>query len=216
MPGWWLFLYYKPCLQYSLVCFAFFCLVKRIVQYFVKEWSEQKVSVTNVVGLYSTYQKCIIIGAPNSYQFREKLTWVFYQKNLLKSKHFFLWKIEVFLRGHTRAILTSNHPYSHPSKNIWGLLAWKIEYSTKLSKKWFSSYYEMQQSSNFIVKTEISITRTFLNWSGWDLVWVNIYPRYFDTPNLIPIRWETAEFWGLVRFTRRERPCKWGLKNEPF
>ena len=74
---------------YSLVCFALFCLVKRIVQYFVKEWSEQKVSVTNVVGLYSTYQKCIIIGAPNSYQFREKLTWVFYQKNLLKSKHFF-------------------------------------------------------------------------------------------------------------------------------
>ena len=75
--------------DYSLVCFALFCLVKRIVQYFVKEWSEQKVSVTNVVGLYSTYQKCIIIGAPNSYQFREKLTWVFYQKNLLKSKHFF-------------------------------------------------------------------------------------------------------------------------------
>ena len=74
---------------YSLVRFALFCLVKRIVQYLVKEWTEQKVSITDVVGLYSTYQKCIIIGAPNSYQFREKLTWVFYQKNLLKSKHFF-------------------------------------------------------------------------------------------------------------------------------
>ena len=75
--------------QYSLVCFALFCLVKRIVEYFAKEWSEQKVSITDVVGLYSTYQKYIMIGAPNSYQFREKWTWVFYHKNLQKSKHFF-------------------------------------------------------------------------------------------------------------------------------
>ena len=74
---------------YSLVCFALFCLVKRIIEYFAKEWSEQKVSITDVVGLYSTYQKYIMIGAPNSYQFREKWTWVFYQKNLQKSKHFF-------------------------------------------------------------------------------------------------------------------------------
>ena len=75
--------------QYSLVCFALFCLVKRIIEYFAKEWSEQKVSITDVVGLYSTYQKYIMIGAPNSYQFREKWTWVFYQKNLQNSKHFF-------------------------------------------------------------------------------------------------------------------------------
>ena len=76
-------------MKYSLVCFALFCLVKRIIEYFAKEWSEQKVSITDVVGLYSTYQKYIMIGAPNSYQFREKWTWVFYQKNLQKSKHFF-------------------------------------------------------------------------------------------------------------------------------
>ena len=74
---------------YSLVCFALFCLVKRIIEYFTKEWSEQKVSITDVVGLYSTYQKYMMIGAPNSYQFGEKWTWVFYQKNLPKSKHFF-------------------------------------------------------------------------------------------------------------------------------
>ena len=120
------------------------------------------------------------------------------------------------MRGHTRAVLTSNHPYSQPSKNIWGLLARKIEYSTKMSKKWFSSYYEMEQSCNSIVKTKSFVTRTFLNQSGWDLVWVNIYPRCFDTPNLIPISWETAEFWGLIRFTRPEGCFKWGSKNEPF
>ena len=62
---------------YSLVCFALFCLVKRIIEYFAKEWSEQKVSITDDVGLYSTYQKYIMIGAPNSYQFRENWTWVF-------------------------------------------------------------------------------------------------------------------------------------------
>ena len=76
-------------IKYSLVCFALFCLVKRIIEYFAKKWSEQKVPITDVVGLYSTYQKYIIIGAPNSYQLQEKWTWVFYQKNLQKSKHFF-------------------------------------------------------------------------------------------------------------------------------
>ena len=75
--------------KYSLVCFALFCLVKRIIEYFAKEWSEQKVSISDNVGLYSTYQKYIMIGAPNSYPFGEKWTWVFYQKNLQKSKHFF-------------------------------------------------------------------------------------------------------------------------------
>ena len=63
--------------------------MKRIVEYFAKEWSEQKVAITDVEGLYSTYQKYIMIGAPNSYQFREKWTSVFLQKNLQKSKHFF-------------------------------------------------------------------------------------------------------------------------------
>ena len=75
--------------SYSLVCFELFRLVKRIVEYFAKELSEQKGLVTEVVGLYSTYKKYIKIGDPNSYQFREKWTWVFYQKNLQKSKHFF-------------------------------------------------------------------------------------------------------------------------------
>ena len=84
-----LFWYAPLYLLYSLVCFALYCLVKRVIEYFAKEWSEQKVSITDVVGLYSTYQKYIMIGAPNSYQFREKWTWVFYQKNLQKSKHFF-------------------------------------------------------------------------------------------------------------------------------
>ena len=83
------FIFFCVAPLYSLVCFALFCLVKRIIEYFAKEWSEQKVSITDVVGLYSTYQKYIMIGAPNSYQFREKWTWVFYQKNLQKSKHFF-------------------------------------------------------------------------------------------------------------------------------
>ena len=47
--------------KYSLVCFALFCLVKRIVEYFAKEWSEQKLPITDVAGLYSTYQKYIMI-----------------------------------------------------------------------------------------------------------------------------------------------------------
>ena len=59
---------------YSLVSFALFCLVKQIIEYFAKKLSEQKVPITDVVGLYSTYQKYIMIGAPNSYQFREKWT----------------------------------------------------------------------------------------------------------------------------------------------
>ena len=54
-------------IKYSLVCFAPFCLVKRIVKYFPKEFSEWKVSITDVAGLYSTYQKYIMIGAPNYY-----------------------------------------------------------------------------------------------------------------------------------------------------
>ena len=60
--------------NYSPVWLLRFRLVKRIGQYFTKELSEQKVPVTDVAGLYSTYQKYIMIGAPNSYQFREKWT----------------------------------------------------------------------------------------------------------------------------------------------
>ena len=85
-----------------------------------------------------------------------------------------------------------------------------------MSKKWFSLYYEMEQSCNFIVKTKGFVTRTFLNQFRWDLVCVNIYSRCFDTPNLILIGWEMAEFWGLIRFTRPNGCFKWGPKNEPL
>ena len=88
-------------IEYSLVCFALFRLVKRIVEYFAKEWSGQKVPITDVAGLNSTYQKYIMIGAPsNSYQFREKWTWVFLPKNLQKSKHFSM-KSRGFFEGST-------------------------------------------------------------------------------------------------------------------
>ena len=86
----------------------------------------------------------------------------------------------------------------------------------KLAKKWFFPYYDFEQICNFIVKMKNFITQRFLNQSGWDLVWVNNYQSCIDTPNLIRIGWETAEFWGLVHFTGQKGSFKWGSKNEPF
>ena len=74
----------------------------------------------------------------------------------------------------------------------------------------------MEQSCNFKAKTISFVTLTFLNQSRWDLVCVNIYSRCFDTPNIVLIGWETAEFWGLICFTRPEGYFKWDSKNKPF
>ena len=74
----------------------------------------------------------------------------------------------------------------------------------------------MEQSCNFTVKTKTFVTQKFLNQSGWDLVWVNNYPKCFDTPNLVVIGLEKAEFWGLIRFTRPKGCLKLGPKNEPL
>ena len=60
--------------RYSLSLFNHFCPVKRNGKYFAKEWSEQKVLVIEVVGLYSSYQKYKRIGVPSSYQFGENWT----------------------------------------------------------------------------------------------------------------------------------------------
>ena len=74
---------------YSLSLFYHFCPVKRNGKYFAEKWTEQKVLIIKVVGLYSTYQKYKRIGVPGSYQFGENWTWVFSTKKLHKSKHFF-------------------------------------------------------------------------------------------------------------------------------
>ena len=63
-----------PAAKYSLSLFNHFCPVKRNGKYFAKKWSEQKVLVIEVVGLYSTYQKYKRIGVPSSYQFGENWT----------------------------------------------------------------------------------------------------------------------------------------------
>ena len=66
---------------YSLSLFDHFCPVKRNGEYFAEKWSEQKVLIIKVVGLYSTYQKYKRIGVPNiysSHQFGENCT--FHQK----------------------------------------------------------------------------------------------------------------------------------------
>ena len=41
--------------RYSLSLFDHFCPVKRNGEYFTKKWSEQKVLIIKVAGLYSTY-----------------------------------------------------------------------------------------------------------------------------------------------------------------
>ena len=63
--------------EYSKAWWHDFCLVKRPGKYFAYKWSEKKVPIIAVIGLYDTYQKCIKIGGLNSYQFGEKWTWVF-------------------------------------------------------------------------------------------------------------------------------------------
>ena len=140
----------------------------------------------------------------------------FFLEKISKSLSIFSSKNWVFSGGKTWTIGKPHHPANGPSKNIWGILIEKIEFSTNMSKKSFFLYYEMEQNYDFIVKTKSFITQRFLNQSGWDLVWVNIYLGCFDTPNLISIGWDMAEFWGLDHLTRRERPCKWGFRNEPF
>ena len=60
--------------KYSLSLFDHFCPVKRNGEYFAEKWSEQKVLIIKVVGLYSTYQKYKRIGVPSSYQFGENWT----------------------------------------------------------------------------------------------------------------------------------------------
>ena len=77
------------CKRYSPSLWHGFCPVKRTGKYFTKDCSKWKVLVIEVVGLYSTYQKCKRIGVPSSYQFGENWTWVFSTKKLQKSKHFF-------------------------------------------------------------------------------------------------------------------------------
>ena len=59
---------------YSLSLFDHFCPVKWNGEYFTEKWSEQKVLIIKVVGLYSTYQKYKRIGVPSSYQFGENWT----------------------------------------------------------------------------------------------------------------------------------------------
>ena len=93
-------------------------------------------------------------------------------------------------------------------KILGGYYSKKMNIQFNLLKKWFIPYYEMEQNCKFIVKVTSFIIQRFLNQSGWDLVWVNIYLGCFDTPNLIPIGWDMAEFWGFGRLTRRERACK--------
>ena len=60
--------------EYSLSLFDHFCPMKRNGEYFAKKWSEQKVLIIKVAGLYTTYQKYKRIGGPSSYQFRENWT----------------------------------------------------------------------------------------------------------------------------------------------
>ncbi len=60
--------------EYSLSLFDHFCPVKRNGEYFAEKWSEQKVLIIKVVGIYSTYQKYKRIDGPSSYQFRENWT----------------------------------------------------------------------------------------------------------------------------------------------
>ena len=103
--------------------------------------------------------------APTLHGFKKNGLEFFRKKNLEKSKHFFFKKLS-FLGGKTWAIGKPHHPANGPSKNIWGILVEKIEFSTNMSKKSFFLYYEMEQTYNFIVKTKIFITQKFLNQSG--------------------------------------------------
>ena len=90
----------------------------------------------------------------------------FLAKKVFKSLSIFSPKNRGFLGGQTWAIGKPYHPANGPSKNIWGVLVEKIEYSTNMSKKSFFLYYEMEQTYNFIVKTKSFITQRFLNQSG--------------------------------------------------
>ena len=103
--------------------------------------------------------------APNLHGFKKNGLEFFKKKNLENSKHFFFKKLS-FLGGKTWAIGKPHHPANGPSKNIWGILVEKIEFSTNMSKKSFFLYYEMKQNYNFMVKTKSFITQRFLNQSG--------------------------------------------------
>ena len=86
--GYYLALGFSFLQHYSPVWLPGFRLVKRIVKYLAKEWSEQKVLVTKVVGLYSIYQKHKLIGALTLTGV-EKNGLEFLLKTLQDSKHFF-------------------------------------------------------------------------------------------------------------------------------
>ena len=68
---WWVRYLYSPAWWLG------FRLVKRPGEHFAKKWSEQKMTVKEVVVLYGTYQKYINVWGPNSSWFQEKWTWVF-------------------------------------------------------------------------------------------------------------------------------------------
>ena len=50
--------------DYSLSLFDHFCPVKRSGEYFAEKWSEQKVLIRKVAGLYKKYKR---IGGSSSY-----------------------------------------------------------------------------------------------------------------------------------------------------
>ena len=62
--------------QYSPAWWLGFRLVKRPGEHFAKKWSEQKMTVKEVVVLYGTYQKYINVWGPNSSWFQEKWTYL--------------------------------------------------------------------------------------------------------------------------------------------
>ena len=64
-------------IKYSLTLLDHFHPVKRTGKYFARKWSESKVLVIEVAGLYSTYLKYTWIGDPSFDQFRENWTSVF-------------------------------------------------------------------------------------------------------------------------------------------
>ena len=136
----------------------------------------------------------------------------FSQKKLQKSK-LFSPKIRGFLWGQTWTVRTSNHPSNHPWKKNWEAVTKNTEFLTEMSKKvifpllWRCHLYNKKQST---------ISWPILCGSWWDSVQVKGYPRWFDTPNFILIRWEMTEIWDLVRFTGQKGSFKWGFKNEPF
>ena len=144
-----------------------------------------------------------------------KMDLSFLEKKISKSLSIFFFKKLRFLGGKTWAIRKPYHPANGPSKNIWGLLFKNLNIQSTCQKVIFSLLWNGAKMQ-FYSKMKSCITHRLLNQSGWDLIWVNIYFRSINTPNLILIGCVTVEFWGLERLTRQERPFKSGQKNERF